>query len=242
MSGTGTKRSGLWAVRLLAAAGAVLIIVSAAVACISGTAFDKAFYREEYRKMDTAAYVGVTESVLGQATDTLLDYLQGNAASLDLAVENGEEYYSQREKDHMVDVKALYQGAVCFMTAGFCAGGVLLAGCFLWKRKNALKPVLQSWFWAAAGVLAFFACIGIWAAVDFNSFWVSFHHVFFTNDLWLLDPASSRMIRMFQEEFFAAMVARILVWFLAIVIGSAAAAGIVYQRMKKHGRYQHTCN
>ena len=113
----------------------------------------------------------------------------------------------------------------------------MLAGCFLWKRKNALKPVLQSWFWAAAGVLAFFACIGIWAAVDFNSFWVSFHHVFFTNDLWLLDPASSRMIRMFQEEFFAAMVARILVWFLAIVIGSAAAAGIVYQRMKKHGRY-----
>ena len=81
----------------------------------------------------------------------------------------------------------------------------------------------------------FFAVIGIWAAVDFNNFWVSFHHVFFTNDLWMLDPAESRMIRMFQEAFFADMVGRILAWFLAIALGSAAAAGIVYQRMKKHG-------
>lgn len=222
-------------IRLFAAAGAALIVFAAAVACISGVAFDKAFYREEYQRMDTAAYVGVSGPVLEQATDTLLDYLQDNAPSLDLQMENGTEYYSQREKDHMKDVKALYQNAITFMIAGFCVGGVLIAAGFVWKKKRALKPVLQGWFWGTAGVLVFFAVIGIWAAVDFNNFWVSFHHVFFTNDLWMLDPAESRMIRMFEEAFFADMVGRILVWFLAIAVGSAAAAGIVYQRMKKHG-------
>ncbi|WP_066686677.1 TIGR01906 family membrane protein [Christensenella intestinihominis] len=236
MSETGLREHGSGWIRLMAAVGTVLVVLSAAVACISGAAFDKSFYREEYRKMDTAAYVGVTDPVLEQATDTLLDYLQGAAPSLDLAMENGEEYYSQREKDHMVDVKALYQNAVLFMTVGFCVGGALIAGCFVWKKKHALAPVLRSYFWATLGVLAFFACIGVWAAADFNNFWVSFHHVFFTNDLWLLDPAVSRMIRMFAETFFAGMVARILAWFLAIAVGTAAAAGIVYQRMKKHGR------
>ena len=242
MNETGLREHGTGFVRLMAAAGTVLIVLSAAVACISGVAFDKSFYRDDYRKMDTAAYVGVTDPVLEQATNTLLDYLQGNAPSLDLAMDNGEEYYSQREKDHMVDVKALYQNAVLFMTVGFCAGGALFAGCFLWKRERALGTFLRCYFWAAVGVLALFACIGVWAAVDFNSFWVSFHHMFFTNDLWLLDPAVSRMIRMFQEAFFANMVARILAWFLSAAVGSAAAAGIVYQRMKKHGRPEYTCN
>ena len=78
-------------IRLFAAAGAVLIVFAAAVACISGVAFDKAFYREEYQRMDTAAYVGVSGPVLEQATDTLLDYLQDNAPSLDLQMENGTE-------------------------------------------------------------------------------------------------------------------------------------------------------
>ena len=181
--------------------------------------------------MDTAAYVGVTDPVLEQATNTLLDYLQGNAPSLDLAMDNGEEYYSQREKDHMVDVKALYQNAVLFMTVGFCAGGALFAGCFLWKRERALGTFLRCYFWAAVGVLALFACIGVWAAVDFNSFWVSFTICFYQR------PVAARPGRITYDTHvpggvFANMVARILAWFLSAAVGSAAAAGIVYQRMK----------
>lgn len=227
-------RTAIW-IRLMAVIGAVLIVFAAAIACISGVAFDKAFYKEEYQKMDTAAYVGVSDPVLEQATGTLLDYLQGDAQSLDMQMENKEQYYSQREKDHMVDVKALYQNAVAFMIAGFLIGGALITACFLWKKKQALKPFLQGWFWGTIGVLAFFAVIGAWAAVDFNNFWISFHHVFFTNDLWMLDPVSSRMIRMFEERFFADMVGRILAWFLSIALGSAVAAGVVHKRMKKHG-------
>ncbi len=233
-----SKENMIW-VRLCVALATVLLVFSIAVACIAVIAFDHDFYKTEYSKMNTAAYVGVSGESLEAATDTLLDYLQDKTPSLDLKVQiNGqqEEYYTQREKDHMVDVKALYQNAVSFMTAGFCAAGVLLAGCFIAKRRRALASAMQTYFWAAVGVLAFFAVVAVWAAMDFNLFWVSFHHVFFTNDLWMLDPAVSRMIRMFEQDFFADMVAKILAWFLAIVCGSAAAAGIAYQRMKKNGR------
>ncbi|MEG2360816.1 MAG: TIGR01906 family membrane protein [Christensenella sp.] len=229
------KTSKVW-VRITAAAGSVLIVLAIAVACISGAAFDKSFYRNEYTVTDTAAYVGVSESTLVRATDTLLDYLQGKTPSLDLKTEQDEEYYNEREKAHMTDVRALYQNAITFMTVGFCLGAALIVLCFVWKKKGALCPVLQSFFWSTIGVLACFAGIGIYAAVDFNNFWVGFHHVFFTNDLWLLDPAVSRMIRMFPENLFADMVAGILAWFLSIVLGSAAAVGIVHKRMKKHER------
>lgn len=223
----------IW-IRLFAVIGAALIVFAAAVACISGVAFDKAFYREEYQKMETAAYVGVSGPVLEQATDTLLDYLLDDVSSLDLQADDGSQYYSQREKDHMVDVKALYQGAITFMITGFCVGGALIAACFIWKKKRALRPVLQGWFWGTVGVLAFFAVIGIWAGVDFNNFWISFHRMFFTNDLWMLDPLESRMIRMFEERFFADMVGRILAWFLSIAVGGALVAGIANKRLKKH--------
>ncbi len=239
MSEIGAEKENLAGIRLMAAVAAVLLIFSVAVLCIQAIAFDHDFYKNEYKKMNTAAYVGVSGESLGMATDTLLDYLEDKTPTLDLQVQvNGqdEEYYNEREKAHMVDVKALYQKALQFMAIGFCVGGGLLALCFALKRKRAAGPVLQAYFWAAVGVLAFFAVIGCVAAADFNYFWVSFHHVFFTNDLRMLDPATSRMIRMFEQDFFADMVAKILAWFLAVTCGTAAAAGIGYQRMKKHGR------
>lgn len=45
---------------------------------------------------------------------------------------------------------------------------------------------------------------------NFDATWVAFHHLFFTNDLWLLDPDSSRMIWMVPASFFSDLVMRIL--------------------------------
>ena len=53
-----------------------------------------------------------------------------------------------------------------------------------------------------------------YALVDFNRFWTVFHEIFFTNDLWLLDPRVSVMINMFPEEFFFGMVMRIALGFI----------------------------
>ncbi len=51
--------------------------------------------------------------------------------------------------------------------------------------------------------------VAVWAAVDFNAFWINFHKLFFTNDLWLLDPAKSVLINMVPSQFFFDLVMRI---------------------------------
>jgi len=217
-----------------ACAGTVLVVLATAVACIEGIAFDRGFYEKEYAKLDTAAYVGVDEDTLWNATDTLLEYLEGKRPALDMKAEIGgieREYYSEREKSHMVDVAALNAGAMFFMQLAYPLGAVLIVAAVVTRKKA--SAVLKCCFFSILGVIACFGVLGALAAADFNTFWNNFHHVFFTNDLWQLDPATSLMIRMFEQTFFFDMVALILALFLAIIIAALAATGLAYKKLEK---------
>ena len=54
-------------------------------------------------------------------------------------------------------------------------------------------------------ILAAALVIGILAAVDFNACFIVFHKLFFSNDLWILDPAEDLVINILVEPFFADM-------------------------------------
>ncbi len=69
--------------------------------------------------------------------------------------------------------------------------------------------------------------MAIWAAADFSTFWVSFHELFFTNDLWLLDPAKSVLINMVPAQFFYDLVMRI-VGLVGVFLGVSLALSIGY--------------
>lgn len=218
---------------LFSAVGTVLAVMALAVFCIQAFAFDGGFYAEEYEKYGTAAYVGVSGEQLEDATDALLSYIRDKRGNLDLSVTlDGAErqYYNEREKAHMVDVKALYLTAAAGMVWAGAAAAGLFAACFaLWKRKAAAF-VLEGFYKTAYAVLAAFAALAVWAAIDFNGFWVSFHLVFFRNDLWLLDPETDLMIRMFSSGFFFDLVFRIIALFLGVLIPAAVIARIAYKR------------
>ena len=50
------------------------------------------------------------------------------------------------------------------------------------------------------GILA--AGLVLWAAVDFDGLFVTFHRVFFSNDLWLLNPREHLLIMLMPTPFF----------------------------------------
>lgn len=79
-------------------------------------------------------------------------------------------------------------------------------------------------FLGLAGLLAL-AC-----ALDFNRAFLAFHHLFFTNDLWLLNPATDLMIRLLPETFFAQVAGRAA---LLALLGPAGALvlGILLNRI-----------
>lgn len=221
----------------LAAAGTVLLVLAFLISVIETAAFDPAYYDREYEKNETALYVGVTDDTLSEATYNLLAYLRGQRDSLNMQAEvDGEqrEYYNEREKLHMEDVRDLNLGALNFMWTGYLLGGVLVISAFALSKKK--YQVWGAVFWSILGVLAAFAAIGLWGAADFSSFWVSFHHVFFSNDLWLFDPRQSLLIRMFEEQFFFDLVGEILAWFLSVTAVALVVSGVLYRRGRKRGR------
>ena len=132
----------------------------------------------------------------------------------------------------MWDVQNLFLGGLKLRNLLMIAVIVLLV--FLGVRKAELKQVLPRAYTQAflvfLGILAF---LGIAFTVDFSKCFTIFHEIFFTNDLWLFDARYDYMIRMLPEGFFADMVVRIVVFFLAFL--AAVFAGMqVWKRYKKY--------
>lgn len=63
-------------------------------------------------------------------------------------------------------------------------------------------------------VLALALFLAIPAVADFSDWWTGFHRISFSNELWLLDPATEWLIKMFPLDFFFAVV--VIVWRRAI--------------------------
>ena len=153
--------------------------------------------------MGTAAEIGMNREDLQRATDTLLDYLKDKRDDLFVQANIGgqeREVFNERETLHMVDVKNLYLWA---MRIG--NGLLILAVLFyLWAFFSGQdkRAVLGGYLQGNFILLGIIAVLGIYAAIDFNSFWTGFHHIFFTNDLWLLDPRTDILIQMVPEQFF----------------------------------------
>lgn len=180
------------------------------------------FYTSQYIKNNTEKRTGISVDNLNDITQMLLDYLKDNRDDLDMQVaKNGyvKEVFDLREKTHMVDVKNLYTGAkrvmyICAVTS--------VATLFLLyikdEKQNFIKEVIIGYKFTAVIFIALCVVLGLVFTVGFNWFWTNFHKVFFTNDLWLLDPKVSTMINMFPLEFFLAMCTKILLRFAILFI------------------------
>ena len=194
----------VWSVALIA----VLILTSVDLNC-----FSRPFYADQYRQLNTAQTIGMSEEDLDLTTDVLLDYTQGKRGNLDVqAVIGGQvqEVFNQREKDHMVDVQALYLNA---MSVRNLAAAIVIVGLGLlvMKKDKALRRQTAKMFLKTSAVLMGLAgALAFYAFLDFNEFWTMFHHIFFRNDLWLLDPNTDVLIMMVPETFFFNLVFRIL--------------------------------
>ncbi|MBQ9942074.1 MAG: DUF1461 domain-containing protein, partial [Christensenellaceae bacterium] len=151
-----------------------------------------------------------------------------------LATVKGQErpVFNQREIDHMVDVKNLYLGARTVGYTALGAGITWFAG-MLFFAKASRRKVLSGYLHANWVFLSVVCAIGLFAALDFNTFWTNFHHIFFTNDLWLLDPRTDILIMMVPSQFFFDLVMRIVLWSLGSLAVLAAASARWNQKLKK---------
>ena len=177
------------------------------------------FYETEYEKYQVTDALGMGMRDVMEVTDHMMAYLIGAEEELSIVTHvDGKEqdFFNEQDRIHMADVKDLFLGGlkvrtICLILAAFLI--LVLA-----VRKADLKRFLPGCYFRAFGIfLAAAAFLAAAFAIDFTRCFTIFHEIFFTNDLWIFDPATDYMIRMLPEGFFADMVARIGGIFLGIL-------------------------
>lgn len=202
------------------------------------------YFETEYTKYQVLDDLPpMTMEDLLTVTDEMMAYLRGNREDLHVFTTMGGqnvEFFNSREIAHMEDVRDLFIGGLWLRRIGlaFTAGYALTLG--LWckknqERKTLLKTVIPGSLCLGTGL--FFAAaltIAAFVASNFSKYFIVFHHIFFDNDLWILNPATDMLINIVPEPFFMDTALRIAVTFAVMVIVFLGICFFVWRRNKKH--------
>jgi integral membrane protein (TIGR01906 family) len=196
-----------------AALSAALLLLFALYAAIASFTFDAGQYP--------------TDAPFGEMAAELISYLKGERGAL------SEALFTGRERLHMADVAALFAGGRRIALGALAGAGALLAFA---GWRGGCRAVGQGVLAGIGGFLGLLVMIGLWALVDFGSWFTAMHQIVFTNDLWLLDPAESMLIQMLPIEFFMNAVRVIVLQFLTLLGLLALGAWLLKRKPRRTGR------
>ena len=178
------------------------------------------YYEKEYTKYQVLNDLPeMTMDDLLDVTDEMMAFLRGKRENLHVYTTMGGEYrefFNDREIAHMEDVRGLFVGAlvlrrICIITAFVCVA-------LLWLLKADIALVVpRSVCWGTGLFFAMICVLGLVISTDFTKYFVIFH-IFFNNDLWLLDPATDLLINIVPEPFFVDTAS-----YIALVFGISVA-------------------
>jgi integral membrane protein (TIGR01906 family) len=195
-------------------------------------------FEKEYRKYRVTKQVKMQMDDLLEVTDEMMAYLKGDREDLVIeTVVNGEEreFFNEREKAHMVDVQRLFLIGLWTRRGAFAILVLCILGMI--KSKAPITKMLPKAF--LVGTTCFFTVViaaGALFLSDFNKYFLMFHELCFTNNLWLLNPDTDLLIRMLPEGVFLEMVVRIGL-ILVLMLGITLIISIymlVKQRNKRN--------
>lgn len=171
---------------------------------------DQAYYVAQMEKNGIPDVTGKSMDSLSEISSVLRAYLKRGEGDI-LA-----PYFSASEIDHMVDVYALFK---LMRTLTVFILGLAALCLYILSLRTGWRRALKMTGESAIGVLVALLLFSIIVALNFHAAWFKFHEIFFSNDLWLMDPGKDLMIQMLPEPFFFGMVKRIGLTVLAGMIG-----------------------
>jgi integral membrane protein (TIGR01906 family) len=158
-----------------------------------------------------------------------VDYLAtgaGISMLADLQLPDGTPAFNERELRHMADVQSVYQG---MLIAGFVAALVVLAGGIVLVTSGRPSPFLPAALIASSLLMVgLLVAVGVMMALNWNTFFTTFHRLFFEGDTWLFN-FSDTLIRLFPIRFWTD-VAALLVGLLVVEAALAGVGGWFWSR------------
>jgi integral membrane protein (TIGR01906 family) len=161
-------------------------------------------YEWEFARQGVPRVTGLTLEQLSDAGGQIRDYFNSATEPLDARVTvDGKSVplFTEREVLHMADVKQLVQrvyrlqeGCLLFLFLWITLGFFIQGSDFIPRMQRLL---LQ----ASVLAMVIVGVAGFAAMVAFQPLFLLFHRFSFANNLWILDPETSFLLRMFPQQF-----------------------------------------
>jgi len=192
------------AVPLLLVAGSISIAVNCG-----------ALYRYGFSSNNIASVTGISDAELARVADELIDYFNSSEDYVNITVvKDGESFtlFNEREVQHLLDVKKLFHLGYYVATGALVI--CLITATLLWWAYKDREALFRSMFYGGILTLLLMLALGAIFLIDFDAFFYRFHLLSFANDLWLLNPETDYLIKLFPQPF----------WFHAALFCAMGAA------------------
>lgn len=188
----------------------------------------RGFYYGQIDSLGLVEETGFSRETIREAYDQVMDYLV-----LDKEFGTGDLRWSEEGKAHFEDCQNLFRLDFVILTAT----GILLLLLFFallifpdFRAKLAFSPLKGALILLGVVLLI----LGVWAFVDFDSLFVSFHHLFFPGkENWMFDYRTDQIILILPQAFWGRTAALV-----AGVMAAGAALLTLLSRLLFRSRYK----
>lgn len=191
--------------RFLAVLMVIAVSLTFLVFSIERNAYNEDYFINKYKEHGIETVTGKSMEELKPITEKLILYLKGGENDL------LRPHFNEIEILHMEDVRDLFDLARMIKYIGIA---IIILGVYYFYKNKEILYMAKTFLYGLLSNHILLLIIGFLAYRDFNKYFTYFHHIFFTNDLWILDPSTDLMIQMLPEEFFSGMAINIMVTFL----------------------------
>lgn len=163
-------------------------------------------YEYGFNKYSVHSTTGITKNDLPNIADQITEYFNDQEEFLALRVDIygiEQPLFSEKEILHMRDVKNLFKLVVRAQAiSGIIIITYIIFGILSLRKDFIPKMMRTAWKGSIISLLGFII-IGIALAIAFPVIFLTFHELSFRNDLWILDPATDKLIQLFPAGFWS---------------------------------------
>ena len=209
-------------IRLLFIIAVPIFLISVSIGIVVNT---KWVYEAGFKKYDIVDVTCITMPEQDNAATGIINYINNSDEYINVWIMRGGQEYQlfsedQKEIIHMKDVKALFRLDYTVLVCSFIFVAAYIS-IMLWRKD------LKSLAWGLIGggglTLGLMIVMGLGILTGFfDTLFIKFHEIAFTNMDWLLDPNMDVLIMMFPDGFWQDVVSYIgmLSSVFAVVIGA----------------------
>lgn len=228
-------------VRALATALFILAIPLALIGTnVRFLANEERVYAYSFDHYNATARTGIARNELMRAGQELRDYFNNDEKLISVQVMQGSReisLFNEKETQHLRDVKGVFLFVDHLQEIALVYVMAYVVGVFVWARERPLRRLAIHALSGGLLTMGVIISLSLVALGGFDRAFEQFHHIAFTNDLWLLDPSKDRLIQMFPEGFWfdVTMFLGALTLAEAALISVASAVHLtVSRRASKH--------